>query len=124
MKDKQAYYGLLVVIAVVALFGAYKLVRLIGDELRSIPMDDPTTERAVDELRIHKADEQDALILGDSLAQAYQVDSMLHKVQIETTPAYRYSKIENKWYLTKRDWKALKKNWRIWRWAKKRGDNG
>jgi hypothetical protein len=40
---------------------------------------------------------------------------MKHNVQIETRPVYRPPKRENTWYLTKREWKALLKNYRIWR---------
>ena len=86
MRDKQAYYGLLCVLIVGLGFGAYKLIDMFAEELRAMPNDDPTTEMTVDELRIHKVDEQDAILMGDSLAQAYNVDSMKHNVQIETRP--------------------------------------
>ena len=121
MKDKSAYYGLMVVLALVFLFGAYKLVRFAAHEIRQMPMDDPATERAVDELRIHRVAEQNALLLGDSLAQAYQFDSsMIHRVQIETMPVYRPPRRENKWYITQREWRLIWRNLKIWRWAKNR----
>lgn len=85
-----------------------------------MPNDDPTTEMTVDELRIHKADEQDAILMGDSLAQAYNVDSMKHQVQIETRPVYRPPRREDKWYITQREWKKIWESYRIWRWEKKR----
>ncbi len=121
MKDKSAYYGLMVIIVAVALFGAYKLVKMAVHEIRQMPLDDPATERSVDELRIHKVDEKNALLLGDSLAQAFQVDSsMIHRVQIETRPVYRPPRRERKWYITQREWKAIWRNLKVWRWEKRR----
>ena len=119
MRDKQAYYGLMCVIIAVALFGAYKLIGMIVHELRAMPNDDPTTEMSVDELRIHKVDEQDAILMGDSLATAYNLDSMKHPVQIETRPVYRPPRREDKWYITKREWKKIRESYRVWRWEKK-----
>ena len=43
--------------------GAFYLVKLFVDEIRSMPLDDPSTELNVDELRIHKVEEQDALLV-------------------------------------------------------------
>jgi hypothetical protein len=119
MRDKQAYYGLMCVIIAVALFGAYKLIGMIARELRAMPNDDPTTEMNVDELRIHRVDEQDAILMGDSLATAYNLDSMKHQVQIETRPVYRPPRREDKWYITKREWKKIRESYRVWRWEKK-----
>ena len=119
MRDKQAYYGLMCVIIAVALFGAYKLIGMIAHELRAMPNDDPTTEMNVDELRIHLVDEQDAILMGDSLATAYNLDSMKHQVQIETRPVYRPPRREDKWYITKREWKKIRESYRVWRWEKK-----
>ncbi len=120
MRDKQAYYGLLCVLIAGLAFGAYKLIGMFAAELRAMPNDDPTTEMTVDELRIHKADEQDAILTGDSLAQAYNVDSMKRTVQIETRPVYRPPKREDKWYITQSEWKRIWKSYKIWRWEKKR----
>ena len=86
-------------------------------EIRQMPLDDPATERQVDELRIHKVDEQNALIVGDSMAHVYQVDSyMIRRVQIETRPVYRPPRRENKWYITQREWKSIWRNFKVWRW--------
>ena len=120
MRDKQAYYGLLCVLIAGLAFGAYKLIGMFAAELRAMPNDDPATEMTVDELRIHKADEQDAILTGDSLAQAYNVDSMKRTVQIETRPVYRPPKREDKWYITQSEWKKIWKSYKIWRWEKKR----
>jgi len=115
MIDKQAYVGLMLVILVVLAFGAFKLVRMIANELRAMPNDDPNMELKVDELRIRKAEEQDAILAGDSLAQLYNIDSMRRQVQIETRPVYRPPKREEKWYITQREWKAIWKNYKIWK---------
>ena len=115
MRDKQAYYGLMVVIIAVLGFGAYKVIRLAVHELRAMPNDDPDMEMSVDELRIHKAEEQDALIMGDSLSQQYNLDSIKRKVQIDTRPVYRPPKKNDEWYITKKEWKSIIKNYRIWR---------
>ena len=121
MKDKWAYYGLMVILAGAVLFGAYRLIGMVADELRAMPMDDPTMERDVDELRIHKVDEQTALQVGDSLAHMYQMDSsMVRHVQIETRPVYRPPRKENKWYITQREWKSIWRNFKVWRWEKRR----
>lgn len=100
MRDKQAYVGLILVIVVVTVFAAYRLLQMVVSELRAMPNDDPATEMAVDELRIHKAEEQDALLLGDSLAQQYNVDSLKRQVQIDTRPVYRPPRKNNEWYIT------------------------
>ena len=119
MRDKQAYYGLILVIVAVLGFGAYKLVMLFVDEIRAMPMDDPSTEMNVDELRIHKAEEQDALLYSDSLAQATRLDSIRRNVQIETRPVYRPPRRENTWYITKREWKAIWKEYKVMRWERR-----
>ena len=115
MKDKQAYYGLMVVLLAVLAFGAYELIMLFVNEWRAMPHDDPATEVQVDELRIHKAEEQDALLLGDSLAQQLNVDSIRRQVQIETRPVYRPPRREDKWYITQREWKDIWKTFKNWR---------
>ena len=115
MRDKQAYYGLMFIIIVSLAFGGYKLVQMIATEIREMPKDDPTTEMNVDVLRIRKADEQDAKLYADSLAQQYNLDSIKHNVQIETRPVYRPPRKENTWYITEREWKSIFKNYRIWK---------
>ena len=115
MIDKQAYVGLMLIIVVVLALGAYKVLRMAVTELREMPNDDPNMEIEVDELRIHKVQEQDALLLGDSLAQEYNVDSLKRKVQIETRPVYRPPRPNNEWYITEREWKNIWKNYRIWK---------
>jgi len=124
MKDKQAYYGLMCIIIVALAFGAYKLIRLAAHELRAMPNDDPATEMSVDELRIRKVAEQDALQLGDSLAQAYNVDSMKRNVQIETRPVYRPPRREDKWYITKREWKRIWEDYKVMRWERRHKKEG
>ena len=120
MRDKQAYYGLMVVIIAVLGFGAYKVIMLAAHELRAMPNDDPDMEMSVDELRIHKAEEQDALIMGDSLSQQYNLDSIKRKVQIDTRPVYRPPKKNDEWYITRKEWKSIIKNYRIWRRMKEK----
>ena len=120
MRDKQAYYGLMVVIIAVLGFGAYKLIRLAAHELRAMPNDDPDMEMSVDELRIHKAEEQDAILMGDSLSRQYNLDSIQRKVQIDTRPVYRPPKKNDEWYITKKEWKSIIKNYRIWRRMKQK----
>ena len=115
MKDKQAYYGLMIVLLAVLAFGAYELIMLFVNEWRAMPHDDPATEVQVDELRIHKAEEQDALLLGDSLAQQLNVDSIRRQVQIETRPVYRPPRREDKWYITQREWKDIWRTFKNWR---------
>lgn len=119
MKDKQAYYGLLCILLIGLVFGAYTLIKMFVDELRAMPNDDPTTEMEVDELRIHKVDEQEALLLGDSLSQAYNLDSMKRNVQIDTRPVYRPPRKEDKWYITQREWKRIWADYKVMRWERK-----
>ena len=116
MRDKQAYYGLIAVCVIVALVGLYSLMTLIIREVKAMPMDDPKSELAVDELRIHKVAEQDALIAGDSLAQAMEMDSaMIRRVQIETRPVYRQPRKNTEWYITRREWRDIFENMKRWR---------
>ena len=119
MRDKQAYYGLMLVVLAVLAFGSYKIVMMFVNEWRAMPHDDPTTEMTVDELRIHKAEEQDALLLADSLSQSANLDSLRHKVQIETRPVYRPPRREDKWYITQREWKDIWRNIKRWRQSRK-----
>ena len=119
MRDKQAYYGLMLVVLVSLAFGAYKLVMMFVNEWRAMPHDDPTTEMKVDELRIHKVAERDALLLADSLSQTANLDSMRHTVQIETRPVYRPPRREEKWYITQREWKEIWRDFKRWRQSRK-----
>ena len=122
MIDKQAYYGLIVVVVAVLGYGAYKLIDLAASELRAMPNDDPDMEMNVDELRIHKAEEQDAILMGDSLSQQYNLDSIKRKVQIDTRPVYRPPRKNDEWYITKKEWKSIFKNYRIWRRMKQKDE--
>ena len=115
MKDKQAYYGIMCVIICAAIYGLFRLGQVIVKEVKAMPLDDPTTERKVDELRIHKAEEEDALLVSDSLAQAQNLDSIRKKVQIETRPVYRPPRRENEWYITMREWKEMWQELKDWR---------
>jgi hypothetical protein len=115
MKDKQAYYGIMCVIICAAIYGLFRLGQVIAKEVKAMPLDDPTTERKVDELRIHKAEEEDALLVSDSLAQAQNLDSIRKKVQIETRPVYRPPRRENEWYITMREWKEMWQELKDWR---------
>ena len=122
MRDKQAYYGMVVVLVMGILIGLFFLVRFVVEEIKAMPNDDPTTEMAVDELRIHKAEEQDALLYSDSLTQAYNLDSLKRKVQIETRPVYRPPRRENTWYITQREWKDIWNTFKIWKKNKEKGN--
>ena len=119
MRDKQAYVGFVLVMIAGALMGIYFLANLFIKEFKEMPNDDPATERAVDELRIHKADERGALLYSDSLTQVYNLDSLKRNVQIETRPVYRPPRRENTWYITQREWKDIWKKLKIWRISKK-----
>lgn len=121
MRDKQAYYGLVVVLILGVCFGLYVLIGMFVREIKAMPKDDPTTERNVDALRIHKADERDALLYSDSLTQVYNLDSLKRNVQIETRPVYRPPRRENTWYITEREWKDIWKTFKIWRRNKNKG---
>lgn len=122
MRDKQAYYGMVVVLVMGIFIGLFFLVRFVVEEIKAMPNDDPATEMAVDELRIHKAEEQDALLYSDSLTQAYNLDSLKRKVQIETRPVYRPPRRENTWYITQREWKDIWKTFKIWKKNKEKGN--
>ena len=119
MRDKQAYYGLMVIVIAGLGYGAFLLLKMVVDELREMPMDDPATEMNVDELRVRKVEEQDALLFSDSLAQAQHLDSIQRTVQIETRPVYRPPRRENTWYITKREWKAIWRDYQLMRWERK-----
>lgn len=118
-NDKQAYYGLMLVFSLVICAGIYFLSMLIINEFRQIPYDDPETEMSVDALRIHKVEEQKALQLADSISQAHNLDSIRHKVQIETRPVYRPPRKEEKWYITQREWKDIFSNIKRWKQSQK-----
>ena len=116
MRDKQAYYGLMVALIGVALIGVFALTKYIVKEIRELPLGDPTTEMEVDVLHIDKIGEHDALLAADSLAQSYQFDSsMIHRVQIETQPVYRRKRPNDQWYLSGREWKDILENFKRWK---------
>jgi hypothetical protein len=121
MRDKQAYYGLMFVVVVGLLFGAYKVVQMFVHEFRSMPLDDPRTEMKVDELDVRRGEKQDALIAGDSIKQAFNVDS-IRRVQTESHHVYRPPRRENKWYITQREWKDIWRNMKRWKQAQKNDD--
>lgn len=87
-----------------------------------MPFDNPDEEIQVDVLRINKVEEEKALLLSDSLAQAYNLDSIKRKVQIETVPVYRPPRKENKWYITKKEWKDIWQNIKIRRLEKEQDE--
>ena len=118
LRDKQAYYGLMLIVFSVLAFGAYTLVMMFVEEFRAMPMDDPGAELRVDELDIRKVDKQDALQLSDSLSQVYQVDS-IHRVHTTQHHVYRPPRREKEWYITQREWKDIWKNVKRWRQARK-----
>ena len=87
-----------------------------------MPFADPNEEIEVDVLRINKAEEKKALQMSDSLVQAYNMDSIKRKVQIETVPVYRPPKKENKWYITNKEWKDIWQNIKIRRFEKQQDE--
>jgi len=118
LHDKQAYYGLMLIVLGIVGYGAYQLTMMFVEEWRAMPHDDPETEMQVDELRIRKVDEQEALLVGDSIAQELNVDSIRHRVQIDTRPVYRPPKKEDKWYITQREWRAIWKDVQRWKYER------
>lgn len=120
MRDKQAYYGLMLIVIAGLAFGAYKLVMAFVEEVRAMPMDDPKTEMKVDELDIRRVEKNDALQVSDSIAQSYQLDSnTIKRVQTESHHVYRPPRRENKWYITEREWKDIWRNMKRWQQAQK-----
>ena len=87
-----------------------------------MPFADPNEEIEVDVLRINKAEEKKALQMSDSLVQAYNMDSIKRKVQIETVPVYRPPRKENKWYITNKEWKDIWQNIKIRRFEKEQDE--
>lgn len=120
MRDRQAYIGLMLVLVVGILIALYMFTKWAVHEIRSMPLDDPANELAVDELRIHKVAERDALLASDSLAHTYQFDSATIKhVQIPTRSVYRPPRKENTWYITKKEWKEIWQTIRLTRMEKR-----
>lgn len=123
MRDRQAYYGLMLVLIVCGCVALYMFYSWAVKELRSMPLDDPETEMAVDELRIRPVAEREALHAGDSIAQVLQFDSTKIKhVQIATRSVYRPPRQENKWYITRREWKEIWRSIRVRRMEKQQAE--
>lgn len=114
MRDKQAYYGLMLVIVAVLAFGAYKLVQLVVNEIHEMPNGDPSQELKVDELGIRKVDEADALFLGDSLARQYNIDSLRRTVKGEEHNVYRPPRKNDNELIDGREWSAIWTNLQHW----------
>ena len=122
VQDRQAFYGAILVVFVIIAYLFYTLGGWIKREIQSMPFDNPDEEIQVDVLRINKVEEEKALLLSDSLAQAYNLDSIKRKVQIETVPVYRPPRKENKWYITKKEWKDIWQNIKIRRFEKQQDE--
>lgn len=118
-KDKQAFVGAILVCIVALIYVAYTLGGWLVKEFKSMPLADPNEEIQVDVLRINKTDEKKALLMSDSLARTYNLDSIKRKVQIETIPVYRPPRRENKWYITKKEWRDIWQNIQIRKLEKK-----
>lgn len=114
LRDKQAYYGLMLIVVGLLAFGAYKLVMMYVDELKAMPKGDPTQELKVDELGIKKVDEYDALVLGDSLARQLRVDTLVRTVKGEQHNVYRPPRKNENELIDQREWKAIWKNLGRW----------
>ena len=102
MRDKQAYYGLILVIVAVLGFGVYKLVMLFADELREMPNGDPAQELQVDELGVRKVEEAD------------KVDSIRRTVKGEEHNVYRPPRKKNNELIDEREAKDIWKNLQHW----------
>lgn len=122
IQDKQARYGLILLLIVFGLFAGYKVGKWIYHEIQTMPFANPNEEMQVDVLRIDKEGEKKALHMSDSLVQAFQVDSIVRKVQIETVPVYRPPKREDKWYITKKEWQDIWQNIKIRRLEKEQDE--
>jgi hypothetical protein len=114
LRDKQAYYGMMLIVVAVLAFGSYKLVMMFVDELRAMPHGDPSQELKVDELGIKKVDEADALYLGDSLAHELKVDTMVHSVKGVEHNVYRPPRKKTNETIDGREWQDIFKNLRRW----------
>jgi hypothetical protein len=123
IQDKQARYGLILLLSVLGGFGLYKVSLKVYQEIQTIHFTDPKEEIEVDVLRIDKVREKNALQMSDSLMRTYQMDSsMIRKVQIETVPVYRPPKREDKWYITNKEWKDIWQNIKIRRFEKEQDE--
>jgi hypothetical protein len=123
IQDKQAGYGLILLLIVLGGFGLYKVSLKVYQEIQTIHFTDPKEEIEVDVLRIDKVREKNALQMSDSLMRTYQMDSsMIRKVQIETVPVYRPPKREDKWYITNKEWKDIWQNIKIRRFEKEQDE--
>lgn len=114
MRDKQAYYGLMLIIVVGLAVGAYMITMMFVEELRAMPNGDPSQELKVDELGVKKVDESDALILGDSLARQIKVDTLVRTVKGDEHNVYRPPRKNDNELIDGREWTAIKKNLRHW----------
>ena len=119
MKDKQAYYGLIFFLGLGLIIALGFLSRLIVNEIRSVSLDDPSSEEAVDVLGVRYVEQDEALLLSDSIVQANNLDSLRQRVQAEKHHVYRPPRKENTWYITQREWKAIWKDFKVWRWSRK-----
>lgn len=121
--DKQTYYGIVVLVVGLILIALAWMGKWIYNEIKTMPLANPDEEIQVDVLRIDKVEEQKALLTSDSLAQAYNVDSIKRKVQIETIPVYRPPRKNNEWYITKKEWKEMLQNYKIRKLEKQQAEN-
>lgn len=114
MRDKQAYFGLILVLVVVFAVGGYVLVKLFVDEFKKLPNDNPATEMNVDALGIRVGEEYEAILAGDSLARELSLDTLQRSVVRAKPNVYRPHRANDSPFLNERDWNSIKKNYRIW----------
>ena len=115
MRDKQAYYGLMLVLIAGMAFGGYMLVKTIVDEFRELPKGDPSQELKVDELGVKKVDEAAALFVGDSLARELKLDSsLIHSVKGVEHNVYRPPRKKTNDLIDGREWNVIFKHFGRW----------
>lgn len=112
-RDKQAYYGLMLIIVVGIAFGAYKLIKEYADELKAIPKGDPSQELKVDELGVKKVDEAEALYFADSLKHKLNLDTV-YTIKGEEHNVYRPPRKNDNETIDGREWGQIKTNFRRW----------
>ena len=104
----------MLVVVIAVCFAVYAIVSAFAEEIRHMPGKEDAEGFKVDELRIKKVDEADALLFGDSLARELKMDTLVHTVTGEHHNVYRPPKKSKSDLMDGREWNGLFKNLRRW----------
>lgn len=113
-RDKQAWIGLMLILAIGLSFGAYKLYSMYRDELKEIKNVSEADAVDVDELGDNKLFAELNKEKGAELAAKTNVDTLVRTVTGDYHNVYRPARKNDNETIDDREWSKIKQNLRRW----------